>query len=55
MPNQKLYLHEIIHIVGTGSDAYKRQTAQLGLGRKDGGSPLVGRSSSRARPATGRR
>ncbi|HZR83552.1 MAG TPA: hypothetical protein VFD92_20830 [Candidatus Binatia bacterium] len=42
MAKAKLYLHEIIHIVGTGSEAYKRHTAILGLGRKDGGSPLVG-------------
>jgi hypothetical protein len=40
--NQKLYLHEIIHIVGTGSEPYKRHTGYLGLGRTDGGSPLVG-------------
>ena len=42
MPSAKLYLHEIIHIVGPGSDPYKRHTAALGLGRADGGSPLVG-------------
>lgn len=42
MASAKLYLHEIIHIVGTGSDSYKRHTAQLGLGRTDGGSPLIG-------------
>ena len=42
MPNAKIYLHEIIHIVGTGSEAYKRSTASLGLGRSDGGAPLVG-------------
>jgi len=40
--NPKLYLHEIIHIVGAGSETYKLHTAQLGLGRGDGGSPLVG-------------
>jgi hypothetical protein len=28
MPQKKLYLHEIIHIVGTGSEAYKRHTGQ---------------------------
>jgi len=28
VPNEKLYLHEIIHIVGTGSDAYKRHTGE---------------------------
>lgn len=39
---ERIYLHEIIHIVGPGSDPYKRQTAQLGLGRTDGGAPLVG-------------
>ena len=38
----KLYLHEIIHVVGTGSEAYKRHTGALGLGREDGGAPLVG-------------
>jgi hypothetical protein len=42
MANGKLYLHEIIHIVGTGSEPYKRHTAILGLGRRDGGAPLVG-------------
>jgi NIPSNAP len=42
MANDHLYLHEIIHISGTGSEAYKRHTAALGLGRRDGGSPLVG-------------
>jgi len=42
MANSKIYLHEIIDIVGTGSDAYKRATASLGLGRSDGGAPLVG-------------
>jgi hypothetical protein len=26
--NDKLYLHEIIHIVGTGSEAYKRHTGE---------------------------
>src|SRR6185295_8978927 len=26
MPNDRLYLHEIIHIVGTGSEAYKQHT-----------------------------
>jgi hypothetical protein len=28
VPNTKLYLHEIIHIVGTGSEAYKRHTGE---------------------------
>ena len=28
MPNANLYLHEIIHIVGTGSEAYKRHTGE---------------------------
>jgi len=26
VPNPKLYLHETIHIIGTGSEAYKRHT-----------------------------
>jgi len=28
VPNAKLYLHETIHIVGTGSEAYKRHTGE---------------------------
>ena len=28
MPNSKLYLHETIHIIGTGSEAYKRHTGE---------------------------
>ena len=28
MANTNLYLHEIIHIVGTGSEAYKRHTGE---------------------------
>ena len=28
MPNANLYLHEVIHIVGTGSEPYKRHTGQ---------------------------
>ncbi|MFM7736379.1 MAG: hypothetical protein ACKPBU_10440 [Alphaproteobacteria bacterium] len=42
MANSNVYLHEIIDIVGTGSEPYKRSTASLGLGRRDGGAPLVG-------------
>ena len=42
MANSRIYLHEIIHVVGTGSEPYKRATASLGLGRRDGGAPLVG-------------
>ena len=42
MPNPSLYLHELIDIVGTGSEAYKAHTGQLGTGRRDGGAPLVG-------------
>jgi len=34
MPNPHLYLHEIIHIVGTGSEPYKRHTGER-LGRAD--------------------
>lgn len=43
MPNAKLYLHEIIHIVGAGSEPYKRHTAQ-GLARRGrtGRAELVG-------------
>ena len=42
MPNACLYLHELIDIVGTGSEAYKDHTGRLGTGRSDGGAPLVG-------------
>jgi hypothetical protein len=28
VPNAKLYLHETIHIIGTGSEAYKRHTGE---------------------------
>jgi hypothetical protein len=42
MPNQSLYLHELIDIVGTGSEAYKAHTGRLGTARRDGGAPLVG-------------
>src|SRR5262245_41166289 len=42
MPNDLLYLHEQIHIVGTGSEAYKAHTGKLGTGRTDGGASLVG-------------
>jgi hypothetical protein len=30
VPNSNLYLHEVIHIVGTGSEAYKRHTGARG-------------------------
>lgn len=42
MPNACLYLHELIDIVGTGSEAYKAHTGRLGTDRTDGGAPLVG-------------
>src|SRR4029453_2907742 len=42
MANGCLYLHEVIDIVGTGSEAYKAHTGALGTGRTDGGAPLVG-------------
>lgn len=42
MPNARIYLHEIIDIVGTGSEPYKAHTGALGTGRRDGGAPLVG-------------
>ncbi len=42
MPNTCLYLHELIDIVGTGSEAYKAHTGKLGTDRRDGGAPLVG-------------
>src|SRR5262249_19843543 len=28
VPHPKLYLHEMIHIIGTGSEAYKRHTGE---------------------------
>ena len=40
MPNAKLYLHEIIHIVGAGSEPYKQHTAER-AGRGSS-APLVG-------------
>ncbi len=42
MPNSCLYLHELIDIVGTGSEPYKAHTGALGTDRADGGAPLVG-------------
>jgi len=42
MPNACIYLHEIIDIVGTGSEAYKAHTGARGVDRTDGGAPLVG-------------
>jgi hypothetical protein len=42
MANRCLYLHEIIDVVGTGSEAYKAHTGKLGTARTDGGAPLVG-------------
>lgn len=42
MANACLYLHELIDIVGTGSEAYKAHTGALGSDRTDGGAPLVG-------------
>jgi hypothetical protein len=39
MPNANLYLHEVIHIVGTGSEAYKRHTGERAARR---GGTLVG-------------
>jgi hypothetical protein len=41
MPNPRLYLHETITIVGTGSEAYKRHTGE-GTGRGPHSAPLVG-------------
>jgi hypothetical protein len=41
MPNTCLYLHEVIQIVGAGSEAYKRHTGE-GLGRGPHSAPLVG-------------
>lgn len=42
MANTHLYLHELIDIVGTGSEAYKAHTGKLGTNRADDGAPLVG-------------
>jgi hypothetical protein len=42
MANTCLYLHELIDIVGTGSEAYKAHTGKLGTNRSDDGAPLVG-------------
>ncbi|HEV7730931.1 MAG TPA: NIPSNAP family containing protein [Candidatus Binatia bacterium] len=42
MPNSCLYLHELIDIVGTGSEPYKAHTGALGTDRADGGAPLIG-------------
>jgi hypothetical protein len=42
MANTHLYLHELIDIVGTGSEAYKAHTGKLGTNRTDDGAPLVG-------------
>jgi hypothetical protein len=42
MANRGLYLHEIIDIIGTGSEPYKAHTGARGMGRADGGAPLVG-------------
>ncbi|HZP43763.1 MAG TPA: NIPSNAP family containing protein [Candidatus Binatia bacterium] len=41
MPNAHLYLHEVVRIVGTGSEAYKRHTGE-GRGRSPRGAALVG-------------
>jgi len=41
MPNGHLYLHETIHIIGTGSEPYKRHTAAWAARRRHGGA-LVG-------------
>ena len=41
MPNRHLYLHETIHIIGTGSEPYKRHTAAWAARRRHGGA-LVG-------------
>jgi hypothetical protein len=40
MPNDRLYLHEIIHIVGAGSEPYKAHTAARAA--KGSSAPLVG-------------
>jgi len=40
--NDRIYLHELITIVGTGSEAYKEHTGQLGGARADDENPLVG-------------
>ena len=42
MANRCLYLHEVIDIVGTGSEPYKAHTGARGIARTDGGAPLVG-------------
>ena len=42
MGNSCVYLHELIDIVGTGSEPYKAHTGKLGTDRPDGGAPLVG-------------
>jgi hypothetical protein len=43
MPNPNIYLHEIIHIVGTGSEPYKRHTAAGWSARwRKGSAALVG-------------
>src|SRR5882724_12720327 len=41
MPNEHLYLHGTIHIIGTGSEPYKRHTAAWAARRRHGGA-LVG-------------
>jgi len=41
MPNEHLYLHETIHVIGTGSEPYKRHTAAWAARRRHGGA-LVG-------------
>src|SRR5437763_3485 len=41
MPNGQLYLHETIHIIGAGSEPYKRHTAAWAARRRHGGA-LVG-------------
>jgi len=40
--NDRIYLHELITIVGTGSEAYKEHTGKLAEGRGEGATPLVG-------------
>ena len=43
MPNTNIYLHEIIHIVGAGSEPYKQHTGEGWSGRwREGSSQLVG-------------
>ena len=41
MPNPRLYLHETIHIIGTGSEPYKKHTAAWAARRQKGGA-IVG-------------